>query len=58
MISSKTTRLLISKMMLQRWKELVERGGSDSDKYTIINYWTYCLFTEATANKEHVTLLL
>jgi hypothetical protein len=48
-ISSKTSRLLTSKMQLWRWKEQVERGGSDRDKYNMINSWTYDRFTEARA---------
>jgi hypothetical protein len=55
MISSKTKRLLTSKMQFQRWKEQVERGRSDRVKHTIMNSWTYDQFLEAVANKEHVT---
>jgi hypothetical protein len=32
MVSSKTMRLLTSKLQLWRWKERVERGRSDRDK--------------------------
>jgi hypothetical protein len=55
MTGSKTTRLLTSKLQLWRWKEQVESGRSDRDKYTMINAWTYDQFTEARLNKLHVT---
>jgi hypothetical protein len=54
-ISITITRLLTSKMQLWSWKEQVKRGRNDNNKYAMINTWTYNQFTEALANKQHVT---
>jgi hypothetical protein len=55
-ISSKTTRVRKSKMKLWRWSKQMERGRSDKDKYKTLNSLTYDQFTDAKANKQHITM--
>jgi hypothetical protein len=47
---SKATQLLTSRRQLRRQKEQVKR-----DKHNIINSSIFSQFTEARANKQHVT---
>ncbi|XP_020292188.1 uncharacterized protein LOC109858896 [Pseudomyrmex gracilis] len=40
---------------LPRWEKDIKHGGTNIDKYTIINSWTYDRFVEAKNNYQQVT---
>lgn len=40
---------------LSRWERDIEKGGNVSDKYSIIDTWTYDCFIEARQNNQQVT---
>jgi hypothetical protein len=42
------------KTQFWRRNEEVEKSGSDTNKYSMINSWTYDQFIETRASKEHV----
>lgn len=48
-------RALQSKSQLNRWREEIERGGSNKETYDIINKWTHDRFREARKEKKPVT---
>jgi hypothetical protein len=52
---SEATQLFTSRLQFRWQKEQVKRGGCDRNEHGIINSSICSQFTEARANKQHVT---